>query len=220
MFETFTQLHCKILSEIVKGNKLIHEESVVFDNPDKPIHAVCTYIVKGGKIAEVYFYPDMEHEFDEGSSISIQQTTPEQLKGLKVLAKVWGFVKYYHPDVAKGKYQWDYELFHMLPKIIEAPDPTERNAHLTTWIKLINQDLSPDKMNTKPFDTINCYVLSKLDWIRDSGLLGEELSVELNKIKDTERGSNHYYINANGDNWFNEEKRYPHIGWKIRDTGY
>ena len=58
MFKRTPLLHCTIVSEIVKGNKVIHEESVVFDDPDKPRHAVCIYIVEGGKIAEAHFLPN------------------------------------------------------------------------------------------------------------------------------------------------------------------
>ena len=58
MFKRRPLLHCTILSEIVKGNKVIHEESVVFDNPEKPAHAVCIYIVEHGKIAEAHFLPN------------------------------------------------------------------------------------------------------------------------------------------------------------------
>ena len=55
MFQQAPLLHCTVVSEIVEDNKVIHEESVVFNNPDEPIHAVCIYIVENGKIAEVYF---------------------------------------------------------------------------------------------------------------------------------------------------------------------
>lgn len=57
MFERMTKLRCTITAEIVKGNKVIHEESVVFDDPDKPVHAVCIYIIDRGKIAEAHFLP-------------------------------------------------------------------------------------------------------------------------------------------------------------------
>lgn len=55
MFERTPLLHCTIVSEIVKGNKVVHEESVIFDNPDNPRHAVCVYIVENGKITEAHF---------------------------------------------------------------------------------------------------------------------------------------------------------------------
>ena len=55
MFERTPMLHCTIVSEIVKGNKVIHEESVVFNDPNNPRHAIAIYIVENGKIAAVYF---------------------------------------------------------------------------------------------------------------------------------------------------------------------
>lgn len=55
LFERTPMLHCSIVSEIVRGNKVVHEESVVFDDPDAPRHAVCVYIVENGKITAAYF---------------------------------------------------------------------------------------------------------------------------------------------------------------------
>lgn len=55
LFERYENLHCTIVSEIVKGNKVVHEESVIFDDPDNPRHAVCVYIVDDGKITAAYF---------------------------------------------------------------------------------------------------------------------------------------------------------------------
>lgn len=56
MFADLTDLHCTILSEIVKGNRVIHEESVVFRANEKPKHALCVYVIREGKIAEAHFY--------------------------------------------------------------------------------------------------------------------------------------------------------------------
>ena len=55
LFEKYTKLDCSIVSEIVHGNKVVHEESVVFDNAEKPVHAVCVYVVEDGKITEAHF---------------------------------------------------------------------------------------------------------------------------------------------------------------------
>ena len=55
MFERCPNLHCTLVSETVKGNKVIHEESVIFDDPEKPVHAVAIYIVENGKITAAYF---------------------------------------------------------------------------------------------------------------------------------------------------------------------
>ena len=55
MFDRTPLLHCHIVSETVKGNKVIHEERVQRDDSANRSHAVAIYVVDGGKITEVYF---------------------------------------------------------------------------------------------------------------------------------------------------------------------
>lgn len=57
-----------------------------------------------------------------------------QLDNMLVLAKVWGFVKYYHPEIAKGNVQWDHELFRVMPKVLQAGNTSERNTVLLNWL--------------------------------------------------------------------------------------
>jgi hypothetical protein len=75
-----------------------------------------------GKLLVEHRPPDREadHEFDSGSRITIKDLTGVQIENLVTLGKVWGFLKYYHPQIAAGKYQWDYALFRILPHVLEA----------------------------------------------------------------------------------------------------
>src|SRR5581483_3486405 len=75
-----------------------------------------------------------DHEFDSGSNISAILLTPQKTADLALLGKVWGFLKYYHPAVAKGNYNWDYELFRIMPKIIACKSADERNAVFADWV--------------------------------------------------------------------------------------
>lgn len=163
-----------------------------------------------------HFYDDSVNEFDNGSMISISPIGEVQIESLRVLAKIWGFVKYYHPEVAKGNYQWDYELFRILPQIVECDDMVERNQRLTGWLKKMNTNLEPDE--TPLTFTAESYVLPQLDWINDDALFGSDLVVELNRIKNSKRPDYHYYISFEGSDHFDEEKRYPQITWE--DQGY
>ena len=43
-----------------------------------------------------------------------------EIQKLAATCKVWGFLKYYHPKVAKGDFNWDNQLFEILPKIEKA----------------------------------------------------------------------------------------------------
>ena len=53
---------------------------------------------------------------------------------LYLLGKVWGFLKYYHPEIASGKYDWDNELMDFLPRYIKITSIKERNDSLESWI--------------------------------------------------------------------------------------
>lgn len=50
------------------------------------------------------FKADNDKEFDNGSTITTIDLTPAKIEDLSILGKVWGFLKYYHPAIAKGDY--------------------------------------------------------------------------------------------------------------------
>lgn len=45
------------------------------------------------------------------------QTEISETSKLASYAKIWGFLKYYHPEVAKGKFDWDKEFITQLPLV-------------------------------------------------------------------------------------------------------
>ncbi|CCH02302.1 peptidase S41 [Fibrella aestuarina BUZ 2] len=47
---------------------------------------------------------------------------------LASLAKLWGFLKYYHPAVAPGKRDWDQQLMALLPAVQQAADKQALSA--------------------------------------------------------------------------------------------
>lgn len=73
-------------------------------------------------------------EFQNGSGIRFTEATDVQLENLHTLAKVWGFVKYRHPDVTGGKLNWDAELFRVMPGVLAATDTTEANRVMLDWL--------------------------------------------------------------------------------------
>ena len=77
----------------------------------------------------------LDTAFDKGSAINLPDLSTEQIGDLKTLGLVWGFVKYYHPKIASGDVNWDYELFRVLPLVLEARDHAERDKVLAEWIK-------------------------------------------------------------------------------------
>jgi hypothetical protein len=55
MFAQAKDLHCTLISRMVLGNKVIDEESVIFQKGQPPMRAIAIYTIEKDKIAEVRF---------------------------------------------------------------------------------------------------------------------------------------------------------------------
>ena len=158
-----------------------------------------------------------DKEFDGGSKIGDIALDKNKTEDLVVLGKVWGFLKYYHPLVGKGEYNWDYELFRIVPKIISTKSVKERNEILNAWVSDLGQ------LETKgQDDTAVAEIKLKpdLSWINTASL-GPELVSSLNAVKDVKRIKAHYYIGqvmGVGNPEFKNEKGYGKMDYP--DTGY
>ena len=58
----------------------------------------------------------------------------QQIENLFVLGRIWGFLKYYDPVVAKGSYNFDSSLFNVLPLVLKAENTKKRDKLLFHWI--------------------------------------------------------------------------------------
>jgi len=155
---------------------------------------------------------DKDNEFDKGSGIDAITLTKEKTEYLKKLGLVWGFVKYYHPAIAAGNYNWDYELFRHLPEILAAAGNQQRDKILYNWIQSLG-DFEEAKTDMAP--TENIIIKPDLDWIDKSGL-DKELVTLLHKVKNSKRSNEHYYIATAphvGNPEFSNERTYRGINY-------
>lgn len=164
-----------------KGKMWIDELAVSIDGKD----------IKGLKPIERKKFPaDEDKEFDKGSKVSSISVDKSQLENLKALGLIWGFLKYYHPAVADGKYNWDYELFRILPRIQKAENKKDRDAVLVNWINSLGAfKEGKDKIKA----AANIKLMPDLDWITGSGFSNDLASLLL-KIKNAKRPEEHYYV--------------------------
>lgn len=164
---------------------------------------------------------EKDTEFDDGSGIELGELTPQMLENLEVLGKVWGFMKYYHPEVTRGKYNWDYELFRVLPQIANAKDKDQRNQLLNKWIDKYGKIYETADYTIS--DSTKYSRLIDLSWIDDKTLFEERLATKLQVIKNANRSKKlNYYVVAHktsGD-WpdFKQERTYKSIKWD--DQGF
>ncbi|ESU29847.1 hypothetical protein FLJC2902T_03250 [Flavobacterium limnosediminis JC2902] len=152
---------------------------------------------------------DKDIEFDGGSKFSATVLNDTQKRNLFVLGKVWGFVKYHHPAIAKGTISWDYELFRILPKINEENFDNE----VVQWINKLGTFKTREQ---KLPDTADTKLLPNNQWLTDTNLLSAELTTLLQKINKADRSSTNYYLafhNGVNNPDFKNEKTYASMSY-------
>ena len=156
-------------------------------------------------------------EFDKRSKIDKIELDKAKIENLKTLGLIWGFLKYYHPAVAPGNYNWDYELFRILPKILDANDLKLRDEIYVKWINKLGEFEKAEKAND-----IKEEIKSEpdLDWIENNNLSGNLKSLLL-EIKNAKRTDTNYYVSLGkraGNPVFDNEATYEFI--LSPDAGY
>lgn len=134
--------------------------------------------------------PQMDKKFDFGSGISFQNLDSNQIQNLDLLGRVWGFLKYYHPEVGKGNYNWDYELFRILPTYKSSKTNSERDAILVNWIENLGEIPTCTSCKDTPE---NAFLKPDLDWIKN-GKISTTLRDKLLFIQKNRHQGSHYYI--------------------------
>ena len=157
-----------------KGKLWVDDFQVLIDDEDLSIAEIKT--VKQYKA-------EADTEFEKGSKIAIKHVTPQTVTNLEVLSRIWGFLKYYHPAVATGDYNWDAELFRVMPSIIDAKDTNERNQLLVQWINRLGK-VKTDKKHGK--DKSKVMALPDFTWMEHPDL-GKTLIRKLKAIKEARR---------------------------------
>ncbi len=163
------------------------------------------------------FKADLDTQFDKGSAIT--SIPLRKTNDMIVVGKVWGFVKYYHPALYTGDVNLDYELFRILPKILQCNSDQERNKILVTWIKQLGA-INPER--SKQPDSAGVKLYPDVKWIDEVSLLGDQLSTLLNDIKNASRTRECYYVGRQkaGNPDFKHEKAYddmhfPDAGFRL-----
>ncbi len=163
---------------------------------------------------------DLDHEFDAGSRVSLTGLSKAQVENLVLLGKVWGYLKYHHPEITGGKRHWDYDLFRVMPTVLAVDNRTEANAVMQKWIAGLG-DVPPCSPRATLRDN-DLHLRPELDWIGDESALGKELSASLKKVHvNRHTGGKQFYVSlvsGVGNPQFENEPAYG--GLKLPDPGY
>lgn len=162
---------------------------------------------------------DVDHEFDAGSHITLSQITKPQTENLAMLGKVWGFLKYHHPDIVSGRHQWDYDLFRVLPKVLAAGNREAADAAVAGWIRAMG-DVPACTACIKPPDG-DLQLRPDIGWIDREDMLGRDLSQLLQMIYQKRSSHSQFYVSLAqgiGNPVFEHELAYNAV--KFPDAGY
>lgn len=133
---------------------------------------------------------ELDKEFDGGSAIAIPSPTTETIVNLELLGKIWGFLKYHHPEVAKGNYNWDYELFRVLPAYLKVKNKEERDDILLQWIKKYGTLMPCETCEALAKDAV---LQPDFSWMKQLGM-SKEIQRELQQVYENRNQEKHYYI--------------------------
>lgn len=191
-----------------KGKMWLDDFSVTIDGID----------ISEAKIFERELSPaEKDKEFDNGSHVVFPELNNQTIANLELLGRIWGFLKYHHPEIAKGNYNWDYELFRILPDYLKVQNSKERDQILLTWIKKYGK--VPSCKTCKETST-DAFLKPELSWIEKSDMQ-KTLKNALNKIYKNRNQGEHYYIGLYPYVWnpeFKNENSYPNM--KYPDEGF
>lgn len=116
------------------------------------------------------------------------QTTFSEVQKYKQIGLVWGLLKYHHPEVSKGKFNWDIEFINLSDKAKDIQNQEGMNNLLLDFVSKYGTDkLKAKKNNSEKLFTKN----ADYGWI-DSAVFGAELKKNLIEIKNNGNINNYY----------------------------
>ncbi|MDJ1466539.1 S41 family peptidase [Xanthocytophaga flava] len=214
-YEITLDMNPEKTKQIVVGGLLVGKGKMWLDNLSITIDGKDVNDLK--PFERKVFRAEKDKEFDKGSPITNISVEKGQIKNLKTLGLIWGFLKYYHPAIAKGEYNWDYELFRILPKVLNSDNEHTRDDILVKWIESLGE-FSQGKETIGKLSEVK--IAPDLAWIRNSSF-SDDLTSLLVKVKNANRTKEHYYIDLQtqvGNPDFTHENAYSSI--KYPDAGF
>ncbi|MCD4680060.1 MAG: S41 family peptidase [Bacteroidales bacterium] len=145
-------------------------------------------------------------------SIAKSQSTTLQFSqenNLSRYAKVWGLLKYYHPEIAKGNIDWDSVL---VVNIASVKTADSKKKFISEIKKLL--DVSGDLRVCDTCDFFNPDSIKRypdFDWVRDTVYFSRPLIDKLEFIIENKTPFDNYYVQIdpdNGSTTYENEKAY------------
>jgi carboxyl-terminal processing protease len=118
---------------------------------------------------------------------------PEGQK-LESLAKVWGFLKYHHPAVAKGKIDWDAELFQKIGEVKKTRDRQELSDLYSQWLQKLGKVKRCGGCDNQLPDSLLRNVT--FGWLYDSSTFTPALINQLDYVRQNRYQGKNFYVSS------------------------
>lgn len=148
----------------------------------------------------------LDSTFFHGSNLDSIPVNEQHIGNLQILGYVWGFLKYYHPNIAVGNYNMDAELFRFLPRYLQVQNEAERDALLLQW----TERFGPYKPGKRRRNEKQVKTEPDLAWIYS---LSSPLSQKLDEIRNARRSGKNYYVSFGSNGYYPVffEEKYPFV---------
>ncbi|WP_205314239.1 S41 family peptidase [Pedobacter namyangjuensis] len=216
-FEINLALKPKETEQIVFGGLLVGKGKMWLDDLKITIDGMELGDPKIKTFQKEIFAAQADKAFDGGSKIIFPTLNQDLIHNLELLGKVWGLMKYHHPEIAKGKYNWDYELFRFLPDYIKVKDKQQRDNLITNWIKNYGVLSACNTCKHTPAEAV---LKPDISWINNAGL-SANLKSQLTDLYNNRNQGKNYYIALEpgvGNPNFSNEK--PYLEMTNPDAGF
>ncbi|PWN61879.1 S41 family peptidase [Chryseobacterium viscerum] len=141
-------------------------------------------------------------------SLNFSAQIVSETQKLESLCRVWGFLKYYHPHVAKGSLNWDEQLFQKINELEYINDKKSLNNLYADWIQSLGE-VPPCKECSIKDNKVYFLKNFDLSWIDNSLIFSKDLSQKLHDIENNRNlGDNHYFGKWGRKIYFRNEKSY------------
>ena len=125
------------------------------------------------------------------NQILFSQVKLDDSEKYRQIGLVWGLIKYHHPEVSYGKFDWDNELLTFYKNSINIDTQTELNLYLLEEIYKINKNSIFENKKTK-IEPSKIFIKNEdYSWINEK-IFGEKLFEELLKIKENTNIGEYY----------------------------
>ncbi|KFF03943.1 S41 family peptidase [Chryseobacterium luteum] len=142
-------------------------------------------------------------------SINFSAQALSETQKLESLCKVWGFLKYYHPHVAKGELDWDKQLFEKIDELDIIRDKEQLSELYSKWINSLGKIDECKKCSKE--DKGKVYFLRNFDlnWMNNQKIFNKKVTQQLLFIQNNRNlGSSHYWGKGGKKVYFRNENSY------------